>query len=486
MNLHPYRLLPLVLALLAACQNTVISRPSSVALPAAFDHAQSARNSADIAQWWRQWRDPVLDALIERGLQQNYDIAIARSRLEEARAVARLAQADLGPKVGTSATFMRMDARIDNPLDDRARDALGRYPQAAVLNRDHFTLEGSSLSGVLNAAWEPDIFGQKRSDADAARYAALGAQEQAYGAQLLVAGDIATHYLQARAAQSRQRAAERSIAVLKRLTDYVQSRFQAGHLSAYEVEQARAQLSAAQARESTLTAEYAAHVRAIAVLTGHVPQAFRLAESHSDLLDKLPEAPGGHTPQGMVERRPDIRAAAAQVQAYAARLASARADLLPRFSINFLGQGMIGIDGERSLSGWSSLLSVGLQVPLLTNGRIQANIDAADARLKTALLQYDRTLLQALAEVDTAYHNQNALVRQNALLAQAHRQTDKQAADAEKLFRYGGKTLDNVLTARLHEIQAQENLIAAQLARAQTLVGLYKALGGGWQGVVHE
>lgn len=75
MNLHPYRLLPLALALLAACQNTVISRPSSVALPAAFDHAQNARNSADIAQWWQQWRDPVLDALIERGLQQNYDIA---------------------------------------------------------------------------------------------------------------------------------------------------------------------------------------------------------------------------------------------------------------------------------------------------------------------------------------------------------------------------------------------------------------------------
>ena len=157
--------------------------------------------------------------------------------------------------------------------------------------------------------------------------------------------------------------------------------------------------------------------------------------------------------------------------------------MLQRFSITFLGLGTIGIDGERSLSGWGSLLSLGLQVPLLTNGRIQANIDAADARLKTALLQYDRTLLQALAEVDTAYHNQDALVRQNALLAQAHRQTDKQAADAEKLFRYGGKTLDNALNARLYEIQAQENLIAARLARAQTLVGLYKALGGGWQGV---
>ena len=120
-------------------------------------------------------------------------------------------------------------------------------------------------------------------------------------------------------------------------------------------------------------------------------------------------------------------------------------------------------------------------MPLFTNGRIRANIDAADARLKMTLLRYDQTLLQALADVDSAYHSQSALARQTALLARARQQADKQAADAERLFQYGGKTLDSVLTARLSEIQMRENLIAAQLARAQALVGLYKALGGGWR-----
>ena len=207
----------------------------------------------------------------------------------------------------------------------------------------------------------------------------------------------------------------------------------------------------------------------------------RLADSAADVLAHPPAAPQGETPQSMIERRPDLRARAAQIQARAAPVASAKADLLPRFSINFLGQGgRIELSGDESLKGWSNLFSVGISVPLFTNGRIRANIAAADARLQTALLEYDRALLQALADTDNAYQFQAALARQNALLQAAQRQTAKQAEDAQKLFRYGNKTLDNALTAQIADAQAQEQLTQSRLARAQALVGLYKALGGGW------
>ena len=96
------------------------------------------------------------------------------------------------------------------------------------------------------------------------------------------------------------------------------------------------------------------------------------------------------------------------------------------------------------------------------------------------MLEYDRALLQALADTDNAYQFQAALARQNALLQAAQRQTAKQAEDAQKLFRYGSKTLDNALTAQIADAQAQEQLTQSRLARAQALVGLYKALGGGW------
>lgn len=459
---------------LAACQNTTVPLDGRIDVPQQFSQAEAARGSAEIARWWQNWQDPLLGSLIEQGLQQSHDVQIAVSRLNEARATSRMARADLGPQVGLSGSAGIMRGEMDNPLGDNARALLGQFPQTA-------DMAASRQMGGVSASWEPDIFGQKRSDADAAAYAALGVQEQLYGAQMLVAGDIADHYFSARAAQKRLQTASRNIAVMQRMAQYVQGRFQAGQATRYEVNEVQSRLAAVRAQQSTIQSEYDAAARAIAVLTGQTPQSFRLPESSVNVLAQQPAAPEGQTPQGMLERRPDIRAHAAQVNAYAAKLASAKADLLPRFTINFLGQGgRIEVDGDSALKGWGSLLSVGIQMPIFTNGRIQANIAAADARLQTALLQYDQTVLRALGEVDNAYQAQAALERQNRLLADAQQQAARQAADAQKLFRHGNKTLDEALRAQLGEQEMADSLTRSQLARAQMTVNLYKALGGGW------
>ena len=476
MRFTPPLFTPALLAiLLTACQSTQVPLNSEILVPQAFDQAQAARGSAEIGQWWRQWNDPVLSSLIEQGLQQSHDIRIAQSRLQEARANTRLADADKGPTVGLSGDARHL--HTNSSLSKEARAMLEQMPQAAGLG-EKMSGDGNTFTTGFSASWEPDIFGKKRSDADAARYAQMGAQEQVYGAQMLVAGDIAENYFKARAAQARLKTAARTTATLQRMVRYVEGRFKAGHVSAYEVNQARSQLSATQARQSTLSAEYAAYVRSIAVLTGQTPQGFKLPDSRSDILIAQTAAPSGQTPAGMLERRPDIRAQAAQVNAYAAKLASAKADLLPRFTISFLSQGTINVDSD--LKSWSNLISAGIQVPLFTNGRLKANIAAADARLQTALLQYDQTVLKALGDVDSAYQTHSALNRQNSLLQTAHQQAAKQASDSEKLFRYGNKTLDEALRAQLGEQEMQDALTQSRLARAQTLVGLYKALGGGW------
>ena len=476
MRFTPPLFTPALLAiLLTACQSTQVPLNSEILVPQAFDQAQAARGSAEIGQWWRQWNDPVLSSLIEQGLQQSHDIRIAQSRLQEARANTRLADADKGPTVGLSGDARHL--HTNSSLSKEARAMLEQMPQAAGLG-EKMSGDGNTFTTGFSASWEPDIFGQKRSDADAARYAQMGAQEQVYGAQMLVASEIAENYFKARAAQARLKTAERTTATLQRMVRYVEGRFKAGHVSAYEVNQARSQLTATQARQSTLSAEYAAYVRSIAVLTGQTPQGFTLPDSRVDTLAAQAAAPGGQTPAGMLERRPDIRAHAAQVNAYAAKLASAKADLLPRFTISFLSQGTINVDSD--LKSWSNLISAGIQVPLFTNGRLKANIAAADARLQTALLQYDQTVLKALGDVDSAYQTHSTLNRQNNLLQTAHQQAAKQASDSEKLFRYGNKTLDEALRAQLGEQEMQDALTQSRLARAQTLVGLYKALGGGW------
>ena len=457
-------------ALLTACQSTTIEHRSAITLPAAYDHAAPARaDNADIRRWWQAWHDPVLNQLITEALTNNPDIAIARSRLKEAQATANLADADRGATIGLGVNAGHLDADLDNPL--------GGTPLA---RSDKINTHKTVLATNLSAKWEADLFGQKQSDADAARYAALASAEQTHAAHLQISAAVADAYLQARAIEARQQLADANIATLEKLAHYVDARYRAGHTTAYEKTEAQSHLTAARAARSTLAAERAAQIRKIAVLLGKTPQDYQLPASSADILVHQPAAPGGQTPQGLIERRPDLRARAAQIDAYAAKLASAQADLYPRLTLNFLGNGVLNIDSDNTQKSLISLLGASLQVPLYTNGRIQANIDAADARLKTALLQYDQTLLQALADVDNAYQASDALATQTRLLAQARDEAEKQATDAEKLYRYGNKTLADALSARLSANQAAENQLRSQLAQAQTLIALYKALGGGW------
>lgn len=465
--------------LLSACQSTQVVRQSDVSIPMIFNENQAAKGSPEISRWWQQWQDPLLSSLIEQGLQDSPDIRIAESRFAEAGAISRLANADLGPQVGVNASAGIIDGSAHLSANENLSNLLGASTALLETRQD---LDSSHANVGFAAAWEPDIFGKKQSDADAARYAALGVQEKVYGAQMLLADQIADHYFQARAAQQREVITARNIDILTRFERYVQGRFQAGQVTMYEVNNIQSKLNAMRAKKSTINAEYATHVRSIAVLIGQVPQSFVLPSTNIDILSHQPSAPSGQTPQGLLERRPDLRAYGAQVNAYSAKLASAKADLLPRFSIRFLGQGgRIDVDSDvPDLKGWGSILSMGINVPIFTNGRIEANIESADARLQTALLQYDRSLLRALGEVDNTYQAHQALAQQQQLLNKAYQQSVKRASDAEKLFRYGYQTLDEALTAQLDSEQIQENLVQSQLARAQMLLNLYKSLGGGW------
>ena len=468
--MKPQTLTLITLAIaLTACQSTTIEHRSQITLPAAFEQNRTATDNTDIRRWWQAWHDPVLNQLITEALTNNPDIAIARSRLKEAQATAHLADADRGATIGLGVNAGHLDADLDNPL--------GGTPLA---RRDKINTHKTVLATNLSASWEADLFGQKQSDADAARYAALASAEQTHIAQLQIAAAVADAYLQARAIEARQQLADANIATLEKLAHYVDARYRAGHTTAYEKTEAQSRLSAARAARSTLEAERAAQERKIAVLLGKTPQGYNLPASTADALGHPPAAPSGQTPQGLIERRPDLRARAAEINARAAKVASAKADLYPRLTLNFLGQGMLNIDSHDTQKGLLDLLGASLQVPLFTNGRVQANIDAADARLKIALLQYDQTLLQALADVDNAYQASDALASQTRLLAQARIEAEKQATDAEKLYRYGNKTLADTLSARISANQNADNHIRSQLAHDQTLIALYKALGGGW------
>jgi len=437
--------------------------PSKVTLPDSFEHGQKAKGVIDVSQWWTLWKDPQLNSLVQQGIANNLDIELARTHLAEARATAQLASADKGPSIGLSGSVGGFGSNVDLPY-------IGKQDTT-----------GYNAMGGLSASWEPDFFGKKQSDADAANYAALSKEEEIYATQVAVVSQIAQSYFNYNALWRQHDLLKKNIDVLEQLLRYMKGRFQAGQVTRYEVDEVETKISVLHSQQAALLAQAENYQRQIAVLLGKPPQAITL-HPNTNVLTYAPAAPSGQLPSSVMERRPDVRAHALGIKARAAQVASAKADLLPRFDIKFLGQGgRIGFDSDLSgVNILAGVISAGVQLPIFTNGRIQANIDAADARLKSSVIEYDKTLLKALAEVESSYHLHDALSTRIQLLKKSASLQQKQAKDAFTLFQHGHKTLDNVLTAQLGTLDVQNQLDQAQLQRHENMIRLYQALGGGW------
>lgn len=458
---------------LVACSHIDVPVQSSIKVPEKFEKSPPIHSSAssitpsetnDLRQWWTLWQDTQLTHLIETALHNNADIALAKARFDEAQAISGLAQADKGPTVGASARASRADTRLEDiPFVDH------------IDNR----IQGGALN--LMASWEVDFFGKKSSDAQAALYAALSKEQQLHATQLAIVSGIAQAYLQWNGTQQQYNLLTQNIHVLQQLHRYLQGRFQAGHVTRYDVDEVYSKLLSLQSNLATLQAKADVIQRQIAVLVGIPPQSFTL-EKNISVLSQKPPIPTGQLPGTVLKRRPDMQAYELAVKARTAQLASAKADLYPRFDIQFLGHGgRISLsDDLSSFSEFASIVSVGIQLPLFTNGRIQANIDAADARLKASLIDYDKALLKALAEVDNYYQLTDAFTQKVSVQTQHVNQQRHQASQAYLLFKHGNKTLDNALTAQLDTLSAQQELLQAQLQQHENTILLYKALGGGW------
>jgi NodT family efflux transporter outer membrane factor (OMF) lipoprotein len=490
--LPPLRTISLAACLtlpLLACTTIKVDMPPAVQPPASFDQVPSAAGNAtfragstdhntDIASWWHGIADPTLSSLIDQGLAANADIRMAIARVKEARTVVTQAESALYPTLSAYGGYGREKSTDVN------LPSLAGLP--IPIATPSFDLPLTSFNGWgLAAAWEVDVFGSRRSDADAARQAALAYEERLHGAQMMVAGDIASNYIEARSIERRQDVLARSLAAAQRLQRYAQGRFDAGQATRFDIDRARAQVESLGAMQAPLQSLLGARLRRLAVLTGQPPDAARplpapTASAPADasvIPDQLPDV----LPSDVLERRPDVRGSANIVRAMAARLGSAKAEVLPKFYLGFLSNdGHLQVGSLPSTSASFSTWGIGMKLPLFAGGRIQAGIKAGDARLEGAAAQYEQTVMTALEDVENAYSARRALDQRATQLTTAWRTSTDAARHAEQLFNEGTGLLQPVLEARLSALQFEDNLIQTQTARAQTTVLLYKAIGGGW------
>lgn len=497
MPTHRVRALPLVCAItalsltLGACTTVKVDVPATgVSPPEAFSEAQGSA-STELSRWWQDIPDPALQSLIQQALDTNADIRVALARVRESRAVVTQAESALYPTLqafgytGRTQTDSLHGPGIPQVTLPTLPVPLPAVPLPDLSGLSHPNVPISSYSGQgFAAAWEVDIFGARRSDAEAARQATLAQTERLHGAQLMVAGDVAANYIEARSLERRIELLQRSLASARRLQRYVQGRFDAGQATRLDIDRVRAQIEALESAQAPLDSLLQARLRRLSVLTGQTPET-RIALPRPSAAapadaSVIPAQLPALLPSDVLGRRPDVRGSARVVQALAARVGSAKADLFPRFYLGFLAnEGRIEI-GNLAANGNFLSWGAGLRLPIFEGGRIRARIAASNAQLDAAVAQYEQTVLTALEDVENAYSARRALDQRAERLGTAWRSSADGARHAHQLFSEGQGLLQAAIEADLAALQREDELIQAQTARALVTVALYKAVGGGW------
>lgn len=441
--------------------------PSRVTVPSRFAQAPAGTDPAtDLTTWWRSWNDPALTHVVETALAANPDIRIARDNVLQARAAHVIARSTLYPTVGATGNIGGGGMSWRNPA------GLSQLSDGDPATDAH-------LAGI-GASWEPDLFGGRHADSRAARALMLGQQAEYHGMQMLVAADAAENYLRAQGVQRQIDLLDRSIGILQRLRTYTQARFVAGQAVSADVRAVDEKLSLQRARRPLLVEEYDLHRRRLAILSGQAPENAPSLPAPGAFF--VPAAPSGEMPDTVLERRPDVLARRDQVEAALDRLKSAKTDLLPRFGLEFFGgDGRLRFDGIPGLSGTGGLIALTTYLPIFTAGRVHARIHAAHARLDAAVAGYDRTVLNALGEVEDAYEARTSADTRAHDLATAVLQAGRNVSDVTGLYEGGQRMMQDILRARLDELDAREQVLRNEDMQTLASIHLARALGGGWK-----
>jgi multidrug efflux system outer membrane protein len=406
------------------------------------------------AEWWKAFGSAELESLIAEAQANNYDLRAAAARVAQARADARVANASLWPLITASADATRTKV-------GRAK-ATRRYEVGA------------------QASYEVDIWGRNRSIAEAAEFAVASSQYGQEVVRLALAADVARTYFLLLSIDDAIRVAEANVANARRLLDLVQTQRRAGRVSALEVERQETLVANAVAVIPPLLQERQVSFDTLALLLGRPASGLKLAGGSLHTMSPPPATLG--VPSELLERRPDIRRAEAELRSANANIAAARAALFPSLILSAEG-GYVSaaIDALFSPGKSFSVLGLGLIGTIFDGGRLAGQVDFAEARKLELVETYRQTVMIAFQEVEDAL----AGIRYFADQEQAQQQAVVHAREAYRLaeIRYRGGAVDftTVLDAQRVLLAAESAVDQTRFSRFASVVGLYRALGGGWQ-----
>ena len=416
--------------------------------------------------WWSEFGDRQLSAVIERTLTANNELAAAAARLDAAVAQARIAGAELLPTatVATDANRSRRNF-IGLPIPGSGGGVLSST--------------STSIGANLNVSWELDLWGRIRAGRSAARAGVAAAESDLAGARLSLSGQAAKAWFAAQEARQQVDLAERTLGLRTSSREWIDRRYQRGTRGALDLRLAIANQGQARADLEARRRQLDATGRQLALLASRYP----VPAEASDEERELPEPPSGlppRLPAELISHRPDLRALERRMAAAGFDIERARAALYPRLSLTG-STGRLSDEVEDLLdsdfSVWS--LAANLLQPLFQGGRLRAGVELAEARERELAEIYAQTLLRAFAEVELALVAERSLRLQQEALATAVEQSTAARDLAQRRYESGLGGYLEVLEAQREETRARIGLLSVRRQRLDARVDLHLALGGG-------
>ncbi|SOZ36251.1 efflux transporter outer membrane subunit [Cupriavidus neocaledonicus] len=416
------------------------------------------------SDWWNQFNDPVLTALVDEALASNFDVRIAAARIDEFRGQLMVARSGFFPQLNLSASA--------------ARQRLGTFNGTPFAGLDS---PRNAYQLLANASWELDLWGRIRRQAEAAEAGLWNAEYARRGVVLSLAASVVQGYATLRGLDAQLDIAKQTLASRGDGLDIFRQRYEGGVISQMELAQAENDFYVAEATIPPLRTAIAQTENALSVLLGREPGPVERGKAVTAL-----QAPsiGADMPAALLSRRPDVLQAEQSAIAANAQLGAAQALYLPAVNLS----GLFGAIASTPGALWHSASQVwgfgaGLAQPIFQGGAIRGQVQTSSAQRDQAMLAYQRTVLEALADVNTALANGTETRTRLGSLREQEKSLTIYADQAFARYEGGYSSYLEVTNAREKLFNAQLAVIQGQVDTLTSTAALYKSLGGGWPSV---
>ena len=414
-------------------------------------------------KWWHQFEDPILNDLIDKAENANFNLRQALRRINMAHIAIKEAKSGYYPTIGASAGYdvERSSGAISSPATD-AR-----------------TLTYMDIG--LSANWEIDLFGRIAQQVKSDKTSLYLSRADYEAVMVSLCSELAKTYIRLRVLQAEYDLAINHTLSQEKIVDMTLARQEAGLASALEVAQARQVLYSTRATIPPLEAQIQGAISAIAVFVGEYPEAVKPMLEEPRPLPDIVAIPCVGTPMDMLRRRPDIAQAEAEIAMYAAQLGIAKKDYLPTLTLN----GTIGVQAHKpgdlfTSKGFTYSVAPTLSWTIFDGMSRKYRTAAAREQMEAGIDNYNQTLLGAVQEVDTYSNQYESFLRQIAMLDTLVKESQTALDLSVDLYRSTLTPFSNVVDAQMNLLTYQNDAIVAKGNALTSLISLYQALGGGW------